>query len=993
MKRSKTSLLKKILIPILIVMLFQAGLFYCVVFESGTMDKLKNNSFHIFSEKVNNRRNSLQNDMISRWGNVKGTSEDITSAVQTILSKQGKTPQDIVMNSECSKEILNKISDYLLEMMRRNVVSGAFVIFNGDGSDDKSGIYFRDSDPTTTIGDYSDLLALRGPSYITNKYRIALDRFWTPGFQMDESDTDDAFYYRPFEAAKEHPEIESKDLGYWSSPFYLNKSEAGDSVPIITYSVPIILGGEPIGVMGVEMSLDYLNTELPFKELDNQNYGSYILAMGQSESDVEEVPLTYRLITQTGIMSKQLFPEIGGQLELEDNLTNNYFYPIKSDGKKTYGCVQTIKLYNTHTPFENEQWVLIGVVSDDHLLSFFYSFRTSIMVMIILSLLIGVAASFVVSKLVANPITALSRKLKTLNPDKPIHLERLEVSEIDELSDTIENLSVEVANNANKLSTILAMTDIKMGACEYNHEKPERVFCTEQFCEILGIEKDENYVESGKVKAAIRKLLPYLVSRDKNEGVYILHIDEAKYPYWLRAKVVTKEGRTLVVLTDISKDMEEKIKIEHERDYDILTNLFNRRAFCARLDRLFEEPQKLKQGAMVMLDLDNLKYVNDTYGHDYGDEYIRLAADVLKKYPDPQSVISRLSGDEFMIFVYGYQNQEEIQQKFAEMFAKFKDAKITFQDMTSIQVRASAGIAAYPKDAVNYHDLIRYADFAMYLVKKTNKGQMEAFNVDIYNKESYLLQCKEELNKLIEEELLDYMYQPIVSTTTGAVFAYEALMRPRTTNIKTPFELLTLARAQSKLHEIERLTFSKALEGFVKLKESSGDGRLFINSIANQCMSEKEIADIESQYGKYLSRIVLEITEEDKLDAPLMERKKEALKSWGAQLAIDDFGTGYNSEGVLLSIRPDYIKIDKSLVEGICQDKNKQMLLRHLVTYAQEHQIKTIAEGVETADEMQALILEKIDYLQGYYLARPGFIPPGIPEKVRRQIVDLGKNR
>ena len=125
-------------------------------------------------------------------------------------------------------------------------------------------------------------------------------------------------------------------------------------------------------------------------------------------------------------------------------------------------------------------------------------------------------------------------------------------------------------------------------------------------------------------------------------------------------------------------------------------------------------------------------------------------------------------------------------------------------------------MAWYPDDGENYDELIRYADFAMYMVKKTNKGAVVEFNLESYSKESYLLQCKEELNTILEKGLVDYAFQPIVDARDGSVYAYEALMRPNTENIKSPDALLALARSQSKLQQIEKLTFFKGMEIFSK---------------------------------------------------------------------------------------------------------------------------------------------------------------------------------
>ena len=165
-----------------------------------------------------------------------------------------------------------------------------------------------------------------------------------------------------------------------------------------------------------------------------------------------------------------------------------------------------------------------------------------------------------------------------------------------------------------------------------------------------------------------------------------------------------------------------KAKIEYERDYDLLTNLLNCRAFHAQMQQLFQPSGKLKVAALIMMDLDNLKYINDTFGHDYGDQYIRAAANALRIGTPDSAVLSRMSGDEFYIFLYGYDTEDQVREKIDQLQKSIQTSTLDLPNRPSFTIRASAGVAWYPKDSENYEQLIRYADFAMYSVKEHDEG-------------------------------------------------------------------------------------------------------------------------------------------------------------------------------------------------------------------------------------------------------------------------------
>jgi diguanylate cyclase (GGDEF)-like protein len=398
--------------------------------------------------------------------------------------------------------------------------------------------------------------------------------------------------------------------------------------------------------------------------------------------------------------------------------------------------------------------------------------------------------------------------------------------------------------------------------------------------------------------------------------------------------------------------------------------------------------------AVIMLDLDNLKTLNDTYGHDYGDRYIRLTADVLKKFASERTVVARLAGDEFIVFLHGFDGKNSIRSICAQIKSDMNRAFLELPGGSGTAIQISAGIAWYPDDSESAGELMRFADFAMYMVKKTNKGQFREFDFGVYNKHAYLLYNKGEFDDIIENEKLHYTFQPIVDAATGDIFAYEALLRPEGENIQNPSELISLAKAHSRLEQIECITFRRAMEAFTALPAATAtDFRIFINTIANQKMPEDIEQLFEDRFRAYLPRVVCEITESEFSNDSVMQHKLLHMREFGMELALDDFGAGYNSESAMLKYPPQYLKIDMTLIKNIHTDADRQSLTRNLIAHGKRFGIRVLAEGVELREEMEYLIGAGIDLLQGYYLCQPMVSPPMELPEIKSEIAAIRGRR
>lgn len=464
----------------------------------------------------------------------------------------------------------------------------------------------------------------------------------------------------------------------------------------------------------------------------------------------------------------------------------------------------------------------------------------------------------------------------------------------------------------------------------------------------------------------------------------------------LRVTHIMGESASEVGLAeDMTTTVLEQQRIEHERDYDTLTGLYRRRAFDRACEALFQQPEKLGCAALLMMDLDNLKQINDTYGHDWGDQYIRQTGQCFAANTPANTICSRLSGDEFLIFFYGYQDQAQLRTQLELLSAALQRSVSILPNGKQLHISISGGIAWYPTDGHDLLTLKKYADFAMYQVKHSHKGRMCDFDIGSYHQEAYAAQTQQDFELLLQEELVSYHFQPIYSARSGRIAAYEALMRVDLPTLHSPAQVMQLAHETGRLYEIERITVFHSSEIFQRMQAQGllqSDALLFINSIANVSLTVEDVEEYAQRYPELLKRLVVEITEQEDLDRACLERKRN-VPGFSGSFALDDYGSGYSNELNLLELSPRYIKIDISIVRGIDTDRDKQQIVSNIVAYAHARSMHLIAEGIETEAQLRTVIGLGVDLLQGYYLSRPAAVPAPIAPAAQAVIDQLEHQR
>ena len=983
-----------ILRSMLWILFIEIALLVGILYLCRINTSLEQNAVDILQIQTENRQNYLQGQMLDAQ-DLSSLAGKINAVTQAMLDDGEISLDTLDSGSDAASPLLLSIGDSLISSMRHRPVTGIFVVLNTHDLDTrKKGeplpcLYLRDLDPNSSPSQRnSDLMLVRAPAQVVQSLYIATDTSWTPSINYGANGSS-GFLYPVFQAAYHgNGELDAADYGHWtSSPYTLS----GDDHSAIAYTIPLILDdGTVYGVLGVEILESYLQALLPGTELQNDSSGTYLLGVA-SNSAIGKDDLTVSVISASPAANA---PQQSYDQTLLLKPSKRGGYQSDSPLGLCHAAVAPLTLYNRNAPFSNEQMLLIGSVP----VSALYAFSGYVVRLLIIAVLVvltaGLFSSLVLARKLSRPISRLSDEVAHARESRssiPM-LSATGIIELDRFSSAFTQLGREVLDTSTKFLRIMDMASVELGGYELR-SAPDSIYVTDNFFDLLGmpgVDADDLTVQSFReLLQRFERSCPHSPAPD-GAMLYHIRLPSGKERY-LRIETTHEDGTQVGLAEDVTANTLEKLRIEHECDYDTLTDLYNRRAFHRICAEFFCSPEKLGHAALLMFDLDNLKQINDTFGHDWGDEYIRRTGECFAKNAPARTVCARISGDEFNALFYGYNDQDTLRADICALKAALEHSVVQLPSGRELRVSVSGGVAWYPESSTNLITLRKYADFAMYQVKHSRKGELLEFDPEVYRASLQERRCHEEFRRLINEELISYHFQPIIDAKDGSVFAYEALMRVDLPTLHSPADVLRLAREENCLHEVERITFFRASSAYQALENAGKvvpSALLFVNSIASQYLTPDELSEYSARYASILPRIVIEITEEEVLD-PKALRIKQTIRGSSGAFALDDYGSGYSNERSLLELSPNYIKIDLSIIRDIDTDTNKRQIVSNTVSYAHQRGMKVVAEGLETADEVRTVLSLGVDFLQGFFLAMPQVEPGGASEESLAVIAEM----
>ena len=993
--RPERTVFHNIFATMMLVMAVELLLAVASMLAVNVTGQLDENAKDLLTMRVRNRASYVQ-EILRNAEDLGQLSEQINATTQQMLENGDISLDTLDNSSEQSDALLVALAPQLLDTLRAKQVTGIFIMLNTHDLDTcevgkkMPGIYLRDQDPDARPSERnSDLLLERASATVVKKLGIGTDKGWQPAFPY-QGNTKGGILRTVFQTAyKSGASLSAENYGRWTINSYCL---AGDDRHAIAYSMPLILpDGTVYGVVGVELLTEYLKTKLPFTELDEDKAGTYFIVTTTDDALTDSVFTLRKTVTSGEDLVAADAPL--GVLNCRRSEDGDW---LELNGKRYYMVLEQLQVYNRNAPFAGEKWYLAGAIEQSVLLAFSDRMRKVLLATILVTLVLSVCGSLLVSARLASPINHLYREVVDAQEKKTFpRLSRTAIREVDRFAETITQLNKELVTNSTKFLRIMDMASVEIGGYELRTDTGS-VFVTDNFFSLLGMPgitgKPLSVRRFEEVLKGIREKNPCARTAEGDELLTIQQPDGVRY-IMLRSTI---EGHAKIGLAeDVTATVLERKRIEHERDYDILTGLYNRQAFNRVCTELFAAPERMGVAALMMMDLDNLKHINDTYGHDWGDQYIRRTGQCLRENTPAGTVCARLSGDEFLVLFHGYRSRDAVREKIDRLTNAMQQSVAVLPSGNALHISLSGGIAWYPDDGQDWETLKKYADFAMYQVKHAEKGRVEEFDIGVYNREAYAERTRREFRQLLSNAQVFYCFQPIFSARSGRVIAYEALMRSDLPTLRSPATIMKLAREQGALYEIERITFTKALETFDSLCRAgsvSGDAMLFVNSIANTCLTHVDGKYIDSRWHELCRRMVVEITEEEAIDYEALEKKRNA-PGFSGMFALDDYGSGYSNENTLLQLAPRFIKVDIAIIRGIDTSPDKQQILQNVVAYAHPRSMKIVAEGVETAAELRTVIELGADLLQGYFLARPAIVPGAIAPEAAAIIGELQRRK
>ncbi len=992
------------IVPMMVLTLLELIVFFLVLLFGDEFSSIKNHSYDILNEKTSNKKNVIESFLSEKTTRVHETGYEINRIVMSVLQEKGIGIDSLRSDKQLASEIISESAEIIIYLLRTNQVNDAFIILDtGDLYNSNiqkvAGFYIRDADISVNkMNNNNDLLVESGSSVIAREREISLDFEWSAQIPVGDKSIDNFdFFYRTINIAKENRGMSSRQFGNWNGFSKISRS----AQPSIKYTVPLISNsGEVYGIVGIGILEKEIEKLLQVNDFSSQK-ACYMLAKN------DETQNRYDVVSYSGAFYEYIKNDILSFSE-DEKIYKKIFR--NNDNDSVIYSIQDIDIYSDSSMFLSQKWAVISAVDRKMVMVIHDRLIMMLLLSSIISAFFCVVITIIVNRRISHPVKNMISTIGKYDAENNVlSFESSSIKEFDELAQSIVDLQVSVREHSSRVSKIISMADVGIGVFMYDMSGSD-VFVGESLTKLFNLKNDNNadiimpvneFMEYiGKYDYDHKLESSHIFSKDNHKNAYDnieIIVDEVrgKNTRWFKVSLTRENNNIIGLVQDTTNLVIEKKKIEYERDYDITTGLFNRRAFYDRIGRLFSEPLKIKTAAFVMLDLDNLKYVNDTYGHDFGDDYIKTAANILKKFRDYNGIVSRLSGDEFIVFLYGFDNKDDIRKIISDVCKKFEESTCILSDGTKYRVRASGGISWYPDDSVMYEMLIKYADFAMYEIKHSSKGNIAEFDMSSYCKDSILVTGVEEMNRIIDEENIRYAFQPIVSVQTAEIYGYESLMRPQSEVFKSPLEFIRIAKTGAKLYDIERLTWILALRQFGTLRKNgivAESKKVFINSLLNCRVKDEDIEIIEKENMEYLSDIVLEFLESERSNEEYTKAKQNYIKKWNAMTAVDDFGSGYNSEYALISYNPDIVKIDRAIISGCDSDISRRSIIVNLVSIAKERNVLVLAEGVETYNEMKTVIECGVDLIQGYYIARPLFVPEPLEDNVIKQISNIYKS-
>lgn len=453
------------------------------------------------------------------------------------------------------------------------------------------------------------------------------------------------------------------------------------------------------------------------------------------------------------------------------------------------------------------------------------------------------------------------------------------------------------------------------------------------------------------------------------------------YPQWQTIRVIHDDfGRLshyVAVFSDISAIKDSESELKHLAHHDPLTDLPNRLLFSDRAEQALASAQTHKRGcALLMLDLDHFKLINDSLGHNVGDRLLKAVATRLQALFGPGITLARLGGDEFAVLAESCPQPAQAAALAQRILDALKEPLL--MDGNQLFINASIGISLFPSDALSAEQLLRNADSALFKAKSSGRNGYALYTEELTAHAQQRVEIAFELRRALEQDELRVYYQPVHDLHSSRLIGVEALVRwqhPQR-GLVSPAEFIPIAERTGLIADIDAWVMQQACRQMCQWQQSgvvlafvavNVSSRLFARRELNQ-----QVAQVLQDTGLDPAYLELEVTESAVMDDPEVALEQmHRLRELGVRLAIDDFGTGYSSLLRLKRLPVQKLKIDQGFVAGLPWDEDDVAIVQVIIALARSMGMQVHAEGIEQVEQATFLLAQECDLGQGYWFGRP----------------------
>jgi diguanylate cyclase (GGDEF)-like protein/PAS domain S-box-containing protein len=729
---------------------------------------------------------------------------------------------------------------------------------------------------------------------------------------------------------------------------------------VITVSKALYKDGRLIGVLGIDFSIDSL-----IEYISNIKLGDtgYIMLLDSS----------YKIMA-----------------EYDDNqigkyLTNKDLLKLVSSGEK-----KTINLdynggekYCFYSKSSKTNWIIVGMIDQNEVLKYSKDIADITLISGIIISVLAIILAGIATKSITRNLKKLSESIDGIGADE------LQLKVNDKCHDEVSIIGSHINDILEKLTCIIDSSSDAIYEYDIDNDK---LTISDKFGSISGYKIDKKWYS---IKDLINLVHPEdYVSLNKSlndlicgislsyESDFRIKKSDGSY-IWLNIKGKTinkgKKGNSKICgsLTDIT------LKKMYEEDifrlayYDKLTGLPNRIYFEKKLVEVMEYMKSNEStGAVVLLDVDNFKNINDTLGHTIGDLLLVEISKLISETNDGSMEVARIGGDEFLLLIKETKKNESIQVLISKIQRRLKSN--IYIEGKCIIVSSSAGVVEIPKSGKTVEEIIRNADIAMYKAKEDGKNKVVLFDHNMFEKFTRKIAIEQGLSDIDFDNELEIHYQAQMDVNTYSLRGFEALLRWNSPVLGrvSPAEFIPIAEETGSIVSIGAWLINKVFKDAIEFKIKCIDfNAISINISAIQLLDKCFLEKVKKALfdtGIEPNKIEFEVTETAIIDNIEYSREiLNSLKELGFKVVLDDFGTGYSSLSYLNVLPIEVLKIDKSFIDDISLKESNKALLDGIIKLAHDLKMEVIAEGVEDFIQLELLKEINCDVIQGYYFSKP----------------------